>query len=566
MGDLREEQLITTYGPGSIIDLLDYPVLIQSASYWLKEEKGNNYDPVNSESLKIQDLAIHELVEKKLVELTEGSSFKIKKIKGLMKPPPEANEFNQYLGTIASKVITAQRFPRYHKCLKCNTLSKLDKEDQDTKCRKCGGKLEATRWILTCKNGHIHDFNWHKFMRDKTNCDCDPADNKNGSSSLTYRDSGRSGTFRDIKLRCETCEKEVTLSSLKNDEMRCNGKMRWFKDTSENCGEILKFEPRGKSSIYVSETLNKISLPKEDKFSDLNIDHSHVFDMLRNDNSKDGLKTILSILKVETADIDEYFTWLNKHNESSDFLESNKNYEEEEFRLLSSDEAISDAEFNSEQIDLTNSKFVSSHFQSINKISRLKIVNALLGFRRAFEENSKFHAVTTDEQFIPAVESFGEGIFFKMNNNLLDDWSSKNDKNVDKYKLLHSLSHFLMHEFAYVSGFSITELKEIIYYQDEGKDTGILIYTSSGDSQCSMGGLADLADAEKIESIIKNGLNKITACSNDPFCINEHQACFSCLMTPEICCNEAPQEKNTKLSRAYLAKITETTPFFDIEI
>ena len=58
----------------------------------------------------------------------------------------------------------------------------------------------------------------------------------------------------------------------------------------------------------------------------------------------------------------------------------------------------------------------------------------------------------------------------------------------------------------------------------------------------------------------------ITACSNDPFCINEHQACFSCLMTPEICCNEAPQEKNTKLSRAYLAKITETTPFFDIEI
>ena len=131
MGDLREEQLITTYGPGSIIDLLDYPVLIQSASYWLKEEVGNNYDPVNSESLKIQDLAIHELVEKKLIELTESSSFKIKKIKGLMKPPPEANEFNQYLGTIASKVITAQRFPRYHKCLKCNTLSKLDKEDQD---------------------------------------------------------------------------------------------------------------------------------------------------------------------------------------------------------------------------------------------------------------------------------------------------------------------------------------------------------------------------------------------------------------------------------------------------
>ena len=85
--------------------------------------------------------------------------------------------------------------------------------------------------------------------------------------------------------------------------------MRWFKDTRENCGEILKFEPRGKSSIYVSETLNKISLPKEDKFSDLSIDHSHVFDMLRQNNSKDGLKTILSILKVETVDIDEYFAF-----------------------------------------------------------------------------------------------------------------------------------------------------------------------------------------------------------------------------------------------------------------
>ena len=503
MGDLREEQLITTYGPGSILDLVDYPVLIKSSVYWLTDNPGE--EPVSSQSLKIQDLAIQDLIEKKLIELTKGRSYPIKQIKGLMKPPPEANELNKYFGRLGNTVIDAQRFPQYHRCLRCNHFCKLDEDDMSTMCAKCGGKLEATRWILMCRNGHIHDFNWHQAMFD-TGCNCNPDNSGNEESNLTYKDSGENGTFADIKISCKKCKVSSNLGFLKSkldgDDGKCNGKMLWFKDTKENCGEKLQLTLRGQSNVYVSETINKISLPKDEGFSKLNIDHSLFFASYKNPpegvEPKVAVKLGLRPIGYDDIDIDGYCQWLDMHDDSSDFLTKNQNYQDQEFELLSASETKNDSEFNSAQIDISSNGFISSHFKSINKISRIKIVKALLGFRRAFDQTKQFQAVTKDNEYIPAVETYGEGIFFKLDNNILNKWVEINNNGVDKYKLLHSLSHFLMHEFAYVSGFSITELKEIIYFQDEGKDTGILIYTSSGDSQCSMGGLADLADAKKI--------------------------------------------------------------------
>ena len=73
------------------------------------------------------------------------------------------------------------------------------------------------------------------------------------------------------------------------------------------------------------------------------------------------------------------------------------------------------------------------------------------------------------------------------------------------YSMLHSFSHMLMHELAYYSGFSVNELAEKIYFMDSPISTrGLLIYTRSGDSQCSMGGLSDLVSAEILEKIIKS--------------------------------------------------------------
>ena len=38
MGDLRTNQLMGSFGPGAIYDMVNYSVMILSADYWLKSE------------------------------------------------------------------------------------------------------------------------------------------------------------------------------------------------------------------------------------------------------------------------------------------------------------------------------------------------------------------------------------------------------------------------------------------------------------------------------------------------------------------------------------------------
>ena len=76
MGDLRTNQLISTFGTGAIYDMVNYSVIILSADYWLKSK--------HAQDLIIHDNAVQAVVQARIQELTD---FKIRYIKGLMMPP-----------------------------------------------------------------------------------------------------------------------------------------------------------------------------------------------------------------------------------------------------------------------------------------------------------------------------------------------------------------------------------------------------------------------------------------------------------------------------------------------
>ena len=102
MGNARANQVITTYGPGSIIDLVDYAVMVVNADYWLKPQYAD---------LIIQDLRIQFLIESTIRELSE---YRIKNIRGLMMPPIDESKFSASSKSLGS--IGAIRFPMYHRC------------------------------------------------------------------------------------------------------------------------------------------------------------------------------------------------------------------------------------------------------------------------------------------------------------------------------------------------------------------------------------------------------------------------------------------------------------------
>ena len=73
---------------------------------------------------------------------------------------------------------------------------------------------------------------------------------------------------------------------------------------------------------------------------------------------------------------------------------------------------------------------------------------------------------------------------------------------------------------------------------------GVLIYTSSGDSEGSLGGLVRQADQDNFQYVLENAIKEAAWCSSDPVCINSQgqgpdscnlSACFSCALLPETC-------------------------------
>ncbi len=74
---------------------------------------------------------------------------------------------------------------------------------------------------------------------------------------------------------------------------------------------------------------------------------------------------------------------------------------------------------------------------------------------------------------------------------------------------------------------------------------GVLIYTASGDSEGSLGGLVRQGVQGRIEDTIRDAVRNAAWCSSDPVCIQSLgqgpdscnlAACHNCALLPETCC------------------------------
>jgi hypothetical protein len=86
---------------------------------------------------------------------------------------------------------------------------------------------------------------------------------------------------------------------------------------------------------------------------------------------------------------------------------------------------------------------------------------------------------------------------------------------------------------------------------------GIFIYTASGDSEGTLGGLVRQGRPDTFPRIFAKALRKAVTCSNDPVCIMSKgqgrdslnlAACHACSLLPETCC----EERNSFLDRGLI--------------
>ena len=90
-----------------------------------------------------------------------------------------------------------------------------------------------------------------------------------------------------------------------------------------------------------------------------------------------------------------------------------------------------------------------------------------------------------------------------------------------KFFLIHTFAHLMINQLSYSCGYGSASLRERIYCDLEYSDkpmNGVLIYTASGDSEGSLGGLVREGEPENLEKIIEQSLIKAQICSYDPVC------------------------------------------------
>jgi hypothetical protein len=130
------------------------------------------------------------------------------------------------------------------------------------------------------------------------------------------------------------------------------------------------------------------------------------------------------------------------------------------------------------------------------------------------------------------------------------------------------LSHILIREMAMHSGYGAASLSERIYGwgpsgEREGA-AGILISTTSADSEGTLGGLVELSSPEQITRLMTNALTRAGHCSSDPLCAGKlpvapedalhGSACHFCLFVSETSC----EKSNRFLDRAMVLTLQHT--------
>ncbi|MFA9397877.1 MAG: DISARM system helicase DrmA [Clostridiaceae bacterium] len=538
IGKLRPSQLINYYGPGSIVDLLDKSVMILAADSWGFPNENIIEEPRLQNHLKISKL--------KLI----GGSSKYMKIK-------------------------AVTFPRWRICPACGIMSNNIYDKYCYYCERDKGKkvkLYPSRFIVVCEQGHINDFPWIEWVHRGIKCSSE-------NPKLKYQSIGRSGSLSDIRVTCLKCGKSNSLANIMDeDELakilpNCKGESIWLGNSVTNCSAKIKTSLRAASTLYSPLVTSVLSIPLLDEEENLINKVEKYREGINNligslGNCEEERKIICKMLSIDES----FYKQIIKIINHEDYKLSYDNIRNQEWNtfIKNSNNDKENTGFISNSVELN--KNMKNYFKSIIRVDKLKEIRVMQGFTRLhypdpfFSEIPKGLKIMEQKQdWLPAIEVCGEGIFFRFDYNKIIKWENNSRVKEEAYKifdkynkyreslkyekremlprniLIHSFSHMMMKELAFYSGYATTALRERIYCGD--KMMGVLIYTASSDSEGSLGGLIELTNYKRMGSIFKNALSKMEHCSSDPLCVDREYnssingaACHACMYVSETSC------------------------------
>ena len=509
--------------------------------------------------------------------------------------------------------IPALRFPTWMRCLRCGLMHAApwrrpraksgggrDTESESTgeaagsgECVECGGRLEQAPWVLVHEEGYLADVPWH----DLAHRDTRHPEQQRCRLDWTQPNLKLSETGAGRRIHCSLCGSNASFPSGALPRIPFpprTWQQPWMREPPARSPETLALLLEiNDVRVHTASTRTALVIPPESR-----IRRGTVTDRLygstrsqlgiRNARNSLARRSAIKRLAGEyrctpgeiedaIAEIDRGYPLFGRAITAGDLLA-------DEYRALIGEipDLREDEDFVTEHhtqdwkmlgrtLEAGASRHAVNAVSSLIAVDKLKEIMVLKGFQRAGGEQPTPPDITGESSWLPALDLYGEGIFFTLDEALLQRWEGGDalrecadafskryvrragqgfpelDVEVSpRFLLCHTLAHLMIHELDAEAGYPAASLKERIYCAT-GREpmAGILIYVAVPDEEGSLGGLMELARPERFLRLLTGAFEAATWCSLDPVCSEQEghgpdllnrAACHACALVPETSC------------------------------
>lgn len=529
--------------------------------------------------------------------------------------PPDFRESNADPKNCNLKIPTV-RFPTWYYCPFCGQMKKTTYYETQPLCdaipwkdgRKCSAtgkfrrKMIPERFIVICPEGHIDDFPIAEWVHYQSGHTYDP-----NTCKIRRSTGGASANLTGVFYQCTCGAKRSMAGAMKKGALNkigyhCKSTKPWLGITGdEKCNaapDDVKVVLRGATNVWFADTKSSISIP----IDDISVNRKMIgilnkyFEAVNSSRNNGELNRDFIYMIAQTEGVnpeDLYQAFVDRANNPGINNDINENISEDEYRfqeyrVLCKTSGSDAMDFHSISHPIAEyNPVIHKYFESISLVPKLRETRAFVGFSRlepnqkTISESKKELRLGTSEDWLPAVEVYGEGIFFKFNSDRITRWAQNLavQKRIDQlnqayhrskfgggttdnlrpeYILIHTFAHLIINQLSFDCGYGSSSIRERIYCEKTSNDLemyGVLIYTASGDSEGSLGGLVRQGEEGRLEDTIVNAIESASWCTSDPICIQSNgqgpeslnlAACHNCALLPETCCENG----NRLLDRA----------------
>lgn len=611
---LSQSQLITTFGPGAMIDLPTRSVLVGGLDRWR----------LSGAYKQIDEPALVRLLERGLRKL--GRWDKARPLRLLMPPvaarldgrdPPGVDVTIFPTWFVCDRIDTPMIAGQQRRGRRLIKWSELDPVSDRKRFQHDDGKkddVSPIRFVGACEKGHLQDIDWRRLVHSGQPC----------HEPMWLSEEGTSANLADLEIVCG-CGQSISLKEVTKPGRlgTCEGRQPWL-DASvhEDCRQdedptkrtLLRLLTRSATNAYFPQVQSVISLPIEaDALVALVERHWASLSKVPAQSYVDMARSFNPPLGDDLRGYTDQEVWdcIQRVKSQETLAADAENPKIAEFDLLASGRATigsndPSARLHAQTLPRSAWSVPTYHniglIRSIVAVHRLREVVCLYGFTRLEPAPTSSDEELEDLQlavrgaplslnadWLPAIEQFGEGIFIQFDADRIQEWLEREDvkKRIDvlikgwrahkkkhpygestfvggQYIMIHSVSHALLTEIALDCGYPASSLKERIYAfgPENGQPAryGVLIYTASTGAQGTLGGL--VANAVRVPDILNEALTRLAVCSNDPVCADHEPgtalderalhgaACHGCLLIAETSC----ERRNQFLDRGLLVE------------